>query len=59
MCLGFYFIWTDVRVSFSQSAYSANEDYGFVQIELITQIPSTTDTAVGVFSTETSANGKN
>lgn len=46
-------------MSFGQSAYSVNEDYGFVQIELVTQKPSTTDTAVGVFGTEISASSKN
>ena len=52
------FTFIAVVVNFMQSAYSASENNGFVQIELISSNPSSSDIVIVLLSTEASATGK-
>ena len=47
-----------ITVSFSQSAYSVNEDDGVVQPVLVLSNPSSTDITVQVRSNDNTATGK-
>ena len=45
-------------VSFSQSAYTVDENVGIVQFTLFLSIPSSTDIAVEIFAIDESAIGE-
>lgn len=47
-----------ITVMFGQSMYSANEDTGSIQVELVLSGESSTDITVRVFSTDGSATGE-
>ena len=46
-----------ITVMFSQSLYSANEDAGSIQIEIVLSAESSANIAVEVYSTNRSATG--
>ena len=52
------FTFIAVVVDFMQSAYSATENNGFVQIELVSSNPSSSDITIEVLNAEASATGE-